>query len=85
MSAERDALKSLVKASYSLLCASNDLTDPWDNGKRGKAFRGCSGHPGYHKEIHDFQVPWEAAIAVLGADPKQMAVEPNFDAWIDSL
>lgn len=83
MSNERIALKNLVKSGYTLICQSNDWNDPWDNGKTGKAFRGCSGHPGCQKAVRKFEAVWEEAIKALGLDPKQMAMEPDFGAWID--
>ena len=82
---ERDALKALVKEGYILLCQSNDWNDPWDNGKTGAEFKGCTGHPGCQKSINAFEKVWEAAITALGGDPKQMGCQPDFDVWIDSL
>lgn len=80
---ERAALKAIVKAGYSLLCQSNDWNDPWDNGKTGKDFVGCSGHPGCLEEVNQFEKVWEDAITALGLDPKSLAVVVEFDEWID--
>jgi hypothetical protein len=52
---EREALKKLIKCSYRVIVESNDLFDPWDNGKTGKAFEGCSGHPKYGQIMSQFE------------------------------
>jgi hypothetical protein len=80
---EREALKELIKQGYSMICQSNDWNDPWDNGKTGEEFEGCSGHPGCQEAVWEFEKVWEEAIRSLGLDPKDMATK-EFKKWIDA-